>query len=291
MPLAEGALAAIISGAATAASGAAQGIGTSVKNKRGFKYTKKLMAKQQEYNERNFELQNERQDALIRNSPVLNKAGLKAAGYSAADPNGTGFSPMQAPMPDSPSGQQYDNSAVDVSELSKLALIGSQIRNINADTSKKESETEKINNDLKVFAETYQEQIGKVKSEYYKLTKENRLTDAQIDKVNEEINQICAATAQIKVDTKFANETFDKRKEQLIEQVDGLLKDNRIKEAEAKLADNGILLGENVLQTLMSIASNEKGAEVTKMLGDMLGQVLGAVPAAIVSVIRGILHL
>lgn len=138
----EAALTAIISGAAAATSGAAQGIGTSVKNKKGYKYTKKLMAKQQEYNLQNFQLQNQRQDWLLKNEQLLNKQALKNAGYSAADPNGTGFSPMQAPMPVSPSGQQFVNSPVDVSELSKLALLGSQIRNMDAQTKKVESETE-----------------------------------------------------------------------------------------------------------------------------------------------------
>lgn len=105
------------------------------------KNQQKLMDYQQKLNRQAFDWENQRQDWLMQNSALMQKLNLKNAGYSVADPNGSG---VETPTTnDMSTGGQSSVGMVDIGEgINKGALLAAQIKNIEAQTKKTESETE-----------------------------------------------------------------------------------------------------------------------------------------------------
>ena len=78
------------SAASSAVAPAVNGFFGAITMRRQFKNQKKLMALQNQYDIEAFNRENARQDWLMRNEDSLKRQSLENAGYSTADPNGTG---------------------------------------------------------------------------------------------------------------------------------------------------------------------------------------------------------
>ena len=68
----------------------------------------------------------------------------------------------------------------------------------------------------------------------------------------------------------------------------GLLKDNRIKEAEAKLADLGIVLGHDGLTMFLSAVLNGKGDKIISELAGAIGKMVGSLPGAAGTLLKSV---
>ena len=286
MPLSDVATAGV-SGAASSLAGGLMGL---VAGRLNYKYNKKLMAQQNAYNiaafNREMAGQKELSEYMAKNANLWQKMSLQNAGYSTADPNGSGVSAqsVSAPNQDVPSMPNFTGfNGVAEGVLGGLdtALKAAQIKNINADTNKKTTENEQMKLELQNYRDTYDERVGRVRSEYYNLTKENKRLDAEIDRIGE-------VTRGLEIDNNFNAVTFDKRKEQLLNEVSLLMKENKIKEVEQKLAENGIVIGMNDIQSLVSVAEFGKTEHLVDVMGQLVADFCKELPVAIKAVFEGL---
>lgn len=116
-------------GAADSAIGAALGL---LAQKKQFNYNKKM-----------FNLQNQRQDYLMQNEDAIKKSSLQRAGYSTADPNGTGVSAPAVASAGSAGIADYGSGPVK-SGL-QAAMFKAQLDNLESQTAKNNAEAENTN--------------------------------------------------------------------------------------------------------------------------------------------------
>lgn len=168
-----------------------------------YKYNKKLMAQQNKYAIDAFNRENERQDYLLANSASIMRQNLQNAGYSAADPNGSGVqTPSQASItpPSNPSASMPDLGKFD---LMQAKLINAQSELIEAQKEKVVSETEgqDIQNWLnRTYGEQQwqasirnldaqsQNQVSQALYKDQQKLNEMKLTDAQVDNIEQRLD-------------------------------------------------------------------------------------------------------
>lgn len=276
------------------ASGGAQGLlgglFSTIAARQNYKYQKRLMALQNQYDIAAFD----REVAATRDLSKYNavnsnkwlKTSLMNAGYSTADPNGTGVQTAGSTAPNMdvpavPSFNSWDSLAGVAQTSMQSALIQAQIKKLSAETEGQLTENESMKLDLQKYRDTYQDQVNSVKTQYYMLTKQNRNLDAELDK-------LAAVTASIDIDTRFKQSTFDLNREKLVNEVSLLVKENKVKEISVKLADYGILLGESDIGTILSIAASDKGPEAAAMFGTFIGKVVGSIPRALGEMLKAL---
>lgn len=121
-----------------------------VEGKTSWKYTKKAMELQNQYNIEAFERSNERQDYLMQNANIIAKDALRRAGYSTADPNGTGVTPAPLSSQNTNAASPIHVSAPNLDVVGNMARM-SEINLMKAQANKLEAETDMqyILNDLK----------------------------------------------------------------------------------------------------------------------------------------------
>lgn len=256
-----------------------------------YEYNSKLMEQQNEYNVQAFERERNRQNEIMLTQPSLMKQGLHNAGYSAADPQGTGFSPVAANNMDVPTNpsMQYDMSPVDIAGIyqsvsaARLASSTARKNEIEADYLGKKlgMENEMLELDLKAARDTISERIGSIKSQYYKLTKENKKLDSEIDHVEEMVRNLSLQSDIIEKTKGFQVQKWQN-------EVALLVKENKIKEVHSKLAEYGIVVGLNDLQSYIAMAKYGSTGEVAQMIGDVIGALSKELPGIISKIIKGL---
>lgn len=122
-----------------------------------------------------FQLENERQDYLMQNSQSIAKAALAQAGYSTADPNGTGVTAAPTGSMDSPT-QSSPSADIGMAAL-QGAQVAANIKLANAQAAKISSETD------------YQKMYNELYSIYGKATMK-----ATLDNLNEDVKLKVATT-------------------------------------------------------------------------------------------------
>lgn len=192
---------------ATAGSGLAGGLLSLGGARLSYKYNNRLMANQFNFQKQAFEMENDRQDYLLRNSQAIAKQALRNAGYSTADPNGTGVSAPAVSSMGSPSPGSYNSDLASsvVNGLrvgNEIGLLSSQIRLQNAQAHKLETETDyqQMYNELySVYGEDQMKSALRNMQEDTKLkvatslkTDQDRLNsirlnDAQVKDINERL--------------------------------------------------------------------------------------------------------
>lgn len=273
----------------SAASGLFGGLFNLFGARQQYKNQKKLMALQNQYDieafDREVQAQKDLSQYMAENANTWQKTSLQNAGYSTADPQGTGIQTagVSAPsqdVPGTPTAPYVDYSSP-WQTVSDSALKMAQIANLNADTKIKGNENEILKLDIEKYKSTLDTQIEMIKSEYNNLTKQNAKFDAEIDNIRE-------VTANLNIDTKFKVDTFDKRKEELLEQVESLIKDNKIKSVHEKLAEYGIVVGLNDIQTLISTAEFGKTDQLINVFNKVVETVASKMPETIKAVFKGL---
>lgn len=243
-----------------------------------YKYNKKLMALQNQYAIDAFNRENERQNQLLYNSAAMQRHGLASAGYSTADPSGTGFEqPAVANQdtPSNPSAPFIDIGRYDLLQAAQARLLNEQAENLSIknryEVRRQEGEVGVLEMDLQKYKETLPEQIASVKSQYYNLTKTNKYLDAQIDNLAE-------VTAGIQFDNKFKESTMKDRIATVSAELQKLGYERDIKGAEKLLADNGILIGASDFGTIVGLAMQGKTPELMESLSGMFDMIAEKLP-------------
>lgn len=261
------------------------------------KQQEKLMAKQFDYDRQAFEMENARQDWLLKNSALLQKQGLERAGYSTADPEGTGFQLAgnnTVETPAAPSAAMPFTNNVDVAG-SMSALASAKLANSQATLNeiesryraqKLEGEIGRLNLEIDQKREAWPTLLETMKQDLENKVSSGYLTERQAEKTVQETENLREALQGVKLSNKYDERTLESRVDKVSAEVAGLLKDNRIKEAEAKLADVGILLGADGITMLLSALYSGNADEILDGLVNGFSQLLDALPSAAGTVLK-----
>lgn len=266
----------------------------------GYEKQKKLMALQNQYSIDAFNRSNARQDELLGTAPTLAVQGLKAAGLSPSDPTGNGYSSSQSPMQqDSPSAPSATIPSIPGSDFISAYAALKQAENISSVTRlneiesnyrarKLEGEIAALNQEIDQKRETFPLIVSNLKQDVESKIASKMLTENQGLEALQRIENLKASLDGIKIDNRYNEKTLLTRISKESAELAGLLKDNRIKEAEAKLADLGIVLGHDGLTMFLSAVLNGKGDKIISELAGAIGKMVGSLPGAAGTLLKSV---
>lgn len=271
------------SAAGSAASGLLGQLFAGMNARRSFMYGNLAMDKQNKLERKNMREAYQLQKQMALDASSLRKRSLQNAGYSTADPEGTGTTvPNVSPPSTSASLGSVDQSpsfapGMTVTDLANANLMNSQadLNKIEAKwrAQKLEGEVGKLNAEIKSILEKLPLEKDQLQKDIdLKLSQQN-VNKETAARIHEEIDKVFEETKGIKIDNQFR---FDMKSEELAKlknEVNILIKEGRIKELEAKLADKGVLVNSNWFATLASI-----------VLSGSTGQVLGDISSSITTI-------
>lgn len=141
-------------------SGASQPISSIANAGLSYLFSRRLMKQQNQYAIDAFNRENARQDYLMANAQSIQRDSLKNAGYSAADPNGTGFAPPSTNTMDTPSQTQFS-----VSDFGDPFAQVANIRSMREDIRAKELANEHLGLENKYLERKLEAEIGNTEAE------------------------------------------------------------------------------------------------------------------------------
>lgn len=218
----------IAQAAAATAQASASLAAPALDSRRAWKYTKKSMALQEKYNQAAFERENERQDYLMQNAYSINKQALKEAGYSAADPNGTGLQAPATNSMDTPSGTQFQAGSTQIPDIlgsvnsiislreqlrgQRLANEAQEIENkykeekLNAEIGKTSAERKSIEFQNAMNDDVRPQLVETIAQTLSNLKKSGDLTDKQVEEATKNLSILDEQLQQQKIVTKHYDE-------------------------------------------------------------------------------------
>lgn len=303
--LSAGGAAALSSGISAGAgllSGWTSGRVTKKAQKRAFEYQKQLMALQ---------AQQDRDQSVWNylNSAMLQKKGLKAAGISTALMNeGQAFSGSMSSV--SPPAAPALNASPEMSAavqqagqgVAQFPLLKAQIRQANAEADIQESEARyrdwllsnqakhgdidvsRARVELRKAQQLLPVEVEQAKASLANTLESTKLTSEQINKVRKDIDHVSALITSVRIDNKWKPILNEQRRQKYVQEVAGLMKDNRIKEAQAKLADMGLFVGADALTNFMSVTLAGHSGQVLQALSSAVHQIFDSLPNFVGSV-------
>lgn len=253
---------------------------------------KKLMQRAHQYELENLAAQDQYQRKMIEDANLLTKSSLMRAGYSTADPSGTGVTPASLSTPSTsstgsaslPSVGADFSGARSYSDLMSGELARSQValNEIEAKyrARKLEGEIGKLNIEIDSMKAKLPEEVSILKQEVQNKAQEWNLNQKEIERISADIDRLKAVAENVSIDNRFKPDMQQSQINKLKRECTVLLHEGKIKEVEAQLADNGILIGADWFTTLAAIASRGHSVELLQRVSSMIGQVTGALPSA-----------
>ena len=184
----------------SAVSGLFGALNSAVGARMNYKYQKKLMKLQNQYDIEAFNRENQRQDWLLQNTAALTKQGLRNAGYSTADPNGVGVTTPQTNTQDVPSGTfvPYSTPNLPDAASSYASLKQGQLTDANArlmisqaklNEIEADKRAEKIQADIDLARQTVTNMQEKLPEELHVLqaTKEKLVSEKQLNDKQQQV--------------------------------------------------------------------------------------------------------
>lgn len=262
-----------------------------------YKYNKKLMAKQNQYNIEAFNRENARQDSLIRNQYVMNKEALRAAGLSEsmAGTDATGISAPSATnmdVPSNPSASAIDLGKFDLVGAANANLVSSQAElnrvQANVLAKKADAEIDKMRADIKVALDTLPATIENIKADTANKLSSKEVNEKQAKFIEKDTDKLAEVIRGITIDNDWKVKNYQQDYNKKAQEIIGLMKDNRIKEAEAKLADMGIVLGADGLTTLIGVCASGHSEQIMSQLSEGFAQLISQLPEAISNIMSAL---
>lgn len=172
------------------------GLFAGITARQNWKYTKKSLDLQQRYAKEAFDWQVDRDNWLLKNQALLTKEGLKRAGYSAADPTGSGaqLTGMSSPSADPANGYFSPFSMPPFDMMSSYTqLKQGELMDAQKELLQSQAHGQDIENRLRsIYGDAeYQSTIGKLQEETRKYVSERLYTDQK------KINDISLTEAQV----------------------------------------------------------------------------------------------
>lgn len=286
----------ILTGGVTLITGGINSLYQGIAQRRQYKNQKKLMKMAHEYELENLAKQDEYQRGLVTDAAKMTKTGLENAGYSTADPNGTGVSPASVSAPSTSATGSAGSFPIDsgsvasgISALMSGQLSASQARlnDIEAKyrAKKLEGEIGKLNVEIDTAKEKLPFIADTAKANIANLATSAHLNEKQLDHISASIDKLKAETEGISIDNRFKPDLNANEVSKLDAEVKKLVSEGKIKAVEARLADYGILIGADWLGTIASMAAQGHSGELVNALSDMLSEIAGALPGALGNVV------
>lgn len=273
-----------------------------------------LMRREHKYQKKMLALQDQYQRKMIQDQPGLIKAGLMQAGYSTADPAGTGTTAPTVSAPGSAASGQVGMPSIPGIDLGVLEQNKAQARNLNslarlneidAEWREKQnrSEVENMNAKTKEILDTLPQRIAILDQELQNKRAELHLNEEQAKKVSEETKLCIEQIAAIQIENKYRDKKEYYNAESAAEAFRKLAFEADVEGMKAYLSQYGIISGYNLIETIASLALSSDGEvlelinsnmqSVIKMLPDVVGQSVDSlfstlfhVPKTILSKIR-----
>lgn len=288
------------SSATSAASGLIGSAFSALAAHQQYKNNKKLMAQQNQYAIDAFNRENERQDYLLRNQLSMQKEGLKNAGYSTADPNGTGVQAASVNSLEAPSNPSVSVQPQfpDVSGSAFLALANA--RKVNADARLSEIEAKyrarilagnlaKIETELEVYRDQLHVNLDLAKQELANKGQQFDLNDLQIKQAAVTLDSLSEQLKIIKVDAKYKEQLTDSELKRLKQDVYNLAKDGEVKKLCAELAEFGIIANADGMTNLFGILAKDSSGKIMQALGDSIASLIEGLPGLLADIFTSVI--
>lgn len=270
-----------LSGAASGITGSLLGLGnTAFAMRKGFNYAKKM-----------FNLENQRQDYLLENADLIRKHSLERAGYSTADPAGTGTTAAApAAMPSAPSGNLAIPSinSGSIRDLSSMRLQNSQADYYNVLANKEGTANELLKLDLQKYKDTYKTQVEQVSANLSRTLSEIGVNEKQIDQMTAQIDKFAAEIANINIDTKFNEESFVSRKSKIDAELKKLANEGDLLGIQKKLANYGIIVGLDGFSQLAALVMNGNVDKVLPHITKAITDIVSGLPSVVGGTVSGV---
>lgn len=177
---------------------AVNGLFGAITMRRQYKNQKKLMAQQNQYDIEAFNRENARQDWLMLNEDSLKRQSLENAGYSTADPNGTGVTTPAVGNMDTPgtptapllSGSPGTDFVNAFNAMRQAELIDSVKRKNEAEAKKAEEEGKGIAIQNEYIRPRSEAEVKQILQDIELKKKQGKLTEVQADTAE----RLCKAT-------------------------------------------------------------------------------------------------
>lgn len=260
---------------------------------------KNLMALQWQYDQNAFDKENERQNWLLQHQVELQKKGLLNAGLSPAAAMDGSFSNVATNSLDTPGAPSFsipNNVHSDIvgsyGSLSQAKYIDSQteLNKIEARyrARKLGLENEALQQEIDQKREQWPLLLQNLQADLDKKVAEKELTEDQSFKLYKDLEVVAENLRGLKLANDFSEKTLEERASIVSEQLREYLFKNKIHEAEALLAQYGILIGADGLTNLASILLRDKDGELSGQLAEGLAKLLEAFPSAVGTVLQGV---
>lgn len=216
-----------------------------------------------------FRAQNERQDYLNDYQDLIKRNSLKRAGLNVLSEFG-GYPNIQTNSVSQPQlGASHIDGATLANMIQQAPLIDAQVRNINADTNKKEAETENTQMDT-VLKNTQNWQIQQLTPEQKKyMHEQSELFKAEAEKarvsvpfIKKQMDLCQSQIAKFDVETSWLLDSYDSRLAQSAMQVAVLQSQNSLNVAQAAVAYKSL----QVMSTQMRLMESEISLNSQKWL-------------------------
>jgi len=290
-------------GAATSLVSGAIGQGFSALSAaRDWKYAKKLMARQHAYELENLAAQDKYQRQLAVDASSLRKRSLQNAGYSTADPEGTGtVAPTVSAPSSSASGMSISQTPTFAPGMTVTDLANANLMNSQADLNKIEAqyrakklsgEVGLLNAQISEIKETLPEKVSNIKAQTEKLVADKKLSEEQANQVIEATKKITEEVGLLKIDKKYRADLNDWQVKKLQNEVRKLSAEGRFEEVKAELADYGIIVGADWMTQLAAVIHKGTAGALIDQIVDTVKQIFSKVgeygPGVIDSILNGI---
>lgn len=251
--------------------------------KREMKAQKELMAQQHAYELENLNTQDQYQRRLAIDAAKMQKQGLVEAGYSTADPAGTGTSissisgPSTSASAGAPSAQPGYMPGMTISDIASAHLTESQA-NLNKIQSqylakKLEGEIGLLNAQISEIKETLPEKVSNIKAQTDKLVADKKLSQEQANQVVEATKKITEEVGLLQIDKRYRADLNSWQVKKLEKEVSKLASEGKFEAVKAELADYGIIVGADWMTQLAAVIHKGTAGSLIDQIVDTVKQI------------------
>ena len=269
--------------------------------KRQRKQQEKLMAKQYEYAQKAFDAENKRQDWLMYNTPSIIRDSLKAAGYSPADPEGTGFAQgasnnnVEVPTAPSVSMPYFDPglvSSYSAIASNRLASSNARLNEIEERYRAKQLEGQigLLQQQIRQNEEKFPEIVANIKADTDSKLANKQVSEETAKRIVQETANLAEQLKGIQIDNRYKDELNAKQINVLVATASKLFAEGKVQAAYAALADKGIIAQGSGLAQVLSLLGSDDSAQVRDSVVSGANRLLGGLPGAAAKVISGIVN-
>lgn len=270
-----------------------------IAQRRQYKNQKKLMKMAHEYELENLAKQDEYQRGLVTDAASMTKTGLMNAGYSTADPNGTGVSPASISGPSTSATGSAGSFPIDSGSVASgiSALMSGQLSASQAKLNeiqakylgeKMQKEIDKLDVEIQAAKEKLPFVADEAKANISNLSSSAHLNEERVNEISANIDKLAAETKAVDIDNNYRADMNVKQLAKLQAETGKLVAEGRFEAAQAKLAEYGILAGADLFTTIAALSVQGKSADLVEKMAQMIKDVVTTLPGSLGTILSGV---